>query len=384
MNESRARRYQRRERILQAVRAMAAAAALGLVAFSPIGQLAGVLARSATSGWPVWVGAPTALALFVLLILLAAGGIVLPARVLARPAAPSAHGPVVRPPLSAALVDETKALAVLGLGAFCAAAVVFGVFRAAGPWWWLAGGGVLALAGLLGAYLAPAFVAALSGARPVRSAALAEQLAALARRAGVPVNSIEEIPVADRDEVTAFVAGLGRGRRVFLASTLVRDWSPDEIAVVVAHELGHHRRHDLLRTLLVDGALVTAALGTAAAAFPEAAAGGLEALPGIAGISGGLWMASAPIRYAQSRHQERQADAFALGITGGAGSFRAVVRRLGARRLVDERPSTIARWLTARHPSVAERLAAAEAHLAAAPGGASTGRRAGRDEGQAG
>jgi hypothetical protein len=36
------------------------------------------------------------------------------------------------------------------------------------------------------------------------------------------------------------------------------------------------------------------------------------------------------------------------------------VRRLGAKHLAEERPSTLTRWLYHRHPPVADRLALAE------------------------
>ena len=40
---------------------------------------------------------------------------------------------------------------------------------------------------------------------------------------------------------TALVAGTGQSRRVFIASDVLRDWSDEEIAVVVAHEFGAPR-----------------------------------------------------------------------------------------------------------------------------------------------
>jgi STE24 endopeptidase len=73
-----------------------------------------------------------------------------------------------------------------------------------------------------------------------------------------------------------------------------------------------------------------------------------------------VWLASAPIRHAQSRRQERQADAFALTVTGRADAFQAAIRRLAARHLAEERPSRLARWFYHRHPSAAERLRLAE------------------------
>ena len=175
------------------------------------------------------------------------------------------------------------------------------------------------------------------------------------------------VVLADDDQTTAFIAGLGHGRRIFLASTLVREWREDEVAVVVAHELGHHRRGDLWRTLALDAGVLVAGLGVSNLLHGSTlAAGQLAPLPMVAWTAGAVWILAAPLRLAQSRHHERLADRFALQVTGGAEAFSTVVRRLGARHLADEEPSALARWFTYRHPTVAERLAAAATHRNAA------------------
>ena len=96
-------------------------------------------------------------------------------------------------------------------------------------------------------------------------------------------------------------------------------------------------------------------------------AGDLAALPLMALVAMIVWMISAPLRYAHSRRQERRADVFALAMTNGAEAFGTAIRRLGARHLAEERPSRLTRWLSHRHPSVAERLALAEAYRRVRP-----------------
>ena len=163
------------------------------------------------------------------------------------------------------------------------------------------------------------------------------------------------------------MTGLGSTCRVFVASEVLRDWSDDEIAVVVAHELAHHVHRDLWRTLALDAGVLSAALWTAQqglARWPAALGAGSPAdpaaLPLIALLAGAVWVAATPIRLAQSRAHERRADRFALQLTGEAGSFGAAIRRLSARYLAEERPSRLVRWFFHRHPPVAERLAMAE------------------------
>jgi STE24 endopeptidase len=217
-------------------------------------------------------------------------------------------------------------------------------------------------------HAAPGILARLSGARPVTRPALVERLGALSRRIHVPIESIDELPAGAAATSTAIVAGGGSARRVFIAAELIQDWSDEEVAIVVAHEFAHHAHHDLWLTLALDAAVLAGGFWTAdalarslAGPLELPAIGDLGALPFVALVVGGVWVVTAPLRNAVSRSQERRADDFALRITGSADAFRTALRRLASRHLAEERPSRMTHWLYHRHPSVAERLATADA-----------------------
>lgn len=369
MNESRGTRYQRFRRRTRAAGLAAAAAALGLVAFTPAGPGLAAWSSAVTAGLRgVW-REPVAFALFVMAVASVLELAALPARLYTGVEGAARRG-ASGIGLRAALAGEARLAAVAVVGLLAAAAVVQTAILRLGAWWWLGAGFVLAVGLLAALQAAPVIVAAATRAQPVRNPALAERLLGLALRAGVPVGRVDEVPVHDADDTTAFVAGLGGFRRVFLASTVVRDWSDDEVAVVVAHELGHHRHGDLWATAALDAALLTSGLAASHAALPAIApaAGGLgtlAALPVIGWVAGAVWVVGTPLRHALSRRQERRADRFALVLTGAAGAFAVVIRRLAARHLADERPA-LAWQLTSRYPTVAERLAIADAHQGAA------------------
>ena len=44
--------------------------------------------------------------------------------------------------------------------------------------------------------------------------------------------------------------------RVLISPEMARDWRDDEIAVVVAHKLSHHKHHDLAQMLALDALLL--------------------------------------------------------------------------------------------------------------------------------
>lgn len=232
----------------------------------------------------------------------------------------------------------------------------------AGPWWWL-------LVGILGAPLllvmtavAGVSVRVAPGSRPLTRQALAERLSTLAQRA-----CGQRVPVLEWSDPagapTALVTGIGASGAILLSREMVADWSDDEIEVVVAHELSHHARRDLWRKASLDALVVLVALWVADRVVAIVGPGldvpgvsSLTALPLLAVTTWVMWWVLRPLRLAQSRAHEREADRYAVALTGNVEAFRAAIRRMAAQHLVEERPSTVTRWFFHRHPTVEERL----------------------------
>ncbi len=364
MNESRAARHQRIRRRAQAAGVLSGGSLLAVLVFTPAGRGLAGWAASIAGVLPKPLAPAGALVVFISMLVGAWEIATLPAVLFTGPdrAGRGATGD----PASA------RAVVVGGLVALCAALLVGAGIQVAawlaGDWWWLAGGALVAAVLVVVMHTTPGVLARLSGARPVTRPALVERLGALARRIHVPIESIDELPDGAAATSTALVAGGGSARRVFIASELVQDWSDEEVAIVVAHELAHHAHHDLWITLALDAVLLAAGFWTADALARSLAGrlglpaiGDLSALPFVALVVAGVWVVTAPLRNFVSRSQERRADDFALRITGSADAFRTALRRLALRHLAEERPSRMTQWLYHRHPSVAERLATADA-----------------------
>ena len=365
MNETKAARYQRLRRRAHVAGLVSGGVMLSGLAFTP--------AARAVAAWSATLARPVAAPLAGVVTLVVFVGLLVVLWELA--ALPSMlylglyvdrHLPLEQPAVDHVVGEQLHATAVaLPAAIFAAVTIALAAWIASGLWWALAG---ILLAIALGVALqgAPAALTRLAEVRPVSRPELAARLRALAARARVHVAGIDEWRTADAGRTTAVVTGIGRRRRIFISADVVRDWSDTEIAVVVAHELAHHAYHDLLRTLAVDAAVLSCGLGVAAAVLarmPGAGAPGDPAtLPLIALVAGGVWLAATPLRHAQSRRHERRADLFALVVTGGSDAFSSAIRRLGAQHLSEERPSAVTRWLFHRHPTVAERLAMAEAY----------------------
>ena len=73
----------------------------------------------------------------------------------------------------------------------------------------------------------------------------------LARRAGVDVGEVLVVDASRRTTAAnAYVDGLGHTKRVVLYDTLLERFTPEQVRLVVAHELGHVKHRDLARGML--------------------------------------------------------------------------------------------------------------------------------------
>ncbi|PWB79998.1 MAG: hypothetical protein C3F08_05405, partial [Candidatus Methylomirabilota bacterium] len=97
--------------------------------------------------------------------------------------------------------------------------------------------------------------------RPVQDQVLVERLRTLTDRAGLAVGPILEIDAGHKTTKTnAYFTGFGRTRRIVLYDTLLATSTPDEVEVIVAHELGHWRRHHIWKGMAIGAASAFAVL----------------------------------------------------------------------------------------------------------------------------
>jgi STE24 endopeptidase len=189
----------------------------------------------------------------------------------------------------------------------------------------------------------------------------------------VPVLGAFEWGLGDKTtRANAALVGVGASRRILVSDTMLKDYSDDEIEVILAHELAHHVHHDIWTALAVETLVVTTALYAAHAAATRAGlnpgSGGvaaLGALPLLVLAAGGASFLLKPVANAWSRHNERRADRFALTLTRRPAEFISAMRRLGAQNLAEERPSAAVLWFFHTHPTIDERIAAAREFRAA-------------------
>lgn len=206
--------------------------------------------------------------------------------------------------------------------------------------------------------------------RPLQDPALRQRVLTLADRAGIRVEQVYEMDASRRTRKgNAYFTGLGKTKRVVLYDTLITGSSPDEVELVVAHEMGHWKHADIWKGIGLSLIGLAVSLWCGARALEWAARGGSFHLAGRADVAGVplfllvlfvLNMASLPLQNAISRSFERAADRTSLELTGNAPAFIRSEVQLARSNLADLTPPPALVWLLYTHPPVAERIRMAE------------------------
>ncbi len=163
---------------------------------------------------------------------------------------------------------------------------------------------------------------------PLSDDSLRRQIETLLAKAGFRASGLFTMDASRRSgHGNAFFIGFGRAKRIVLFDTLLAHSSPDEVAAVVAHELGHFRHGHVLFGL-VQGALTMfvglAGFGWLAKQPWLLPAFGLQSQDPALSLFVCLLLASvvgplvAPLRNWISRRHEIQADDYARQSVGAA------------------------------------------------------------------
>ena len=251
---------------------------------------------------------------------------------------------------------------VLGLGMV---ELLYWGLRRLPDWWWLAGGAVYLLFSVVLSNLAPVLIMPLFNKfTPIEDAALRERMLGLAERAGTQVRGVFTMDFSRRTTAAnAFVTGIGGSRRFVLGDTLIANYTPEEVEVVMAHELGHHVHGDIWRGMAFDTIVTLIGLFVAnlllhagVDAFGYREVGDVAAFPLFALILSAFGLVTMPLTNAYSRAHERAADAYALTLTGNAPAFVTAMQRLANQNLAETDPPRWVVLLFYSHPPLADRI----------------------------
>ena len=189
----------------------------------------------------------------------------------------------------------------------------------------------------------------------------------LAKTAQFPVDKIFTIDGSKRSSHSnAFFTGIGKFRHIVLYDTLIEQLSEDELAAVLAHEIGHYKRHHIRTSLIIEAALLL--IGLIIIYYLSNASWFLSSFgfstthtfvplvliftTAIEGIT--FWIE--PIMNLLSRKHEYEADRFAREIMGTPELLISSLQKLHIKNLSNLSPHPLFSAFYYSHPTLSERI----------------------------
>ena len=237
-----------------------------------------------------------------------------------------------------------------------------------GPFWWLwASLFVIAFQFAMMVFI-PIFISPLFNKfMPLDEGELKSRLEQLAKKCEFAARGIFVMDGSKRSaHSNAYFTGFSKGRRIVLFDTLVAQMNTEELAAILAHEIGHYKRkHILQRLLLASGMLLLGfwimSLLIEWRPLYDAFYMGAPSVPvGLVLfmlISGDFTFWVGPLFSALSRQHEYEADAYAARYTH-ADPMCSALLKLADKNLSTLTPHPLYSAWNYSHPTVLERISA--------------------------
>lgn len=249
---------------------------------------------------------------------------------------------------------------------------LFWIIWLTGPWWWLVGAAAFFLVSVVLSQIYPVLIQPLFYTiERLEDPELQQRMSRLAEGTGLSIEGVYRLALSEETvKANAQLAGLGRTRRVLMGDTLLDHYTPDEIEVIFAHEIGHHVCRHIHKFILIG--LISSAVGFWLAdkvlmAWVNAGQSGVAhadlpvyALPMLLMVLTLFRTVLEPLQNAISRRYERQCDHYALARTGLRDAYISAFRKLARQNKDDPDPPRLEVLLFHSHPPIRERLAMAE------------------------
>lgn len=269
------------------------------------------------------------------------------------------------------LVDWVKSVLIgLAMGGLLWAGF-FGLMRRFPRRWPVPAGAAMLLLSFVFTLLTPILITPLFyHIRPLDDPHLYNRIMALTDRAGMHVDEIYVIDAsAKTTTVNAYFTGFGNARRIVLYDTLLSGYTPNQIEVVLAHEMGHWYYRHVLWSILGYGAaawvglfglrwLLQKSWRPLGLTGPADVAG----LPYILAVVAVVSMLAMPVENTISRFGESQADRFALDISRQPEAYIELFEQFARQNLSMVDAPAWEKFLFYTHPPIVERIRRAQTY----------------------
>ncbi|HPY75075.1 MAG TPA: M48 family metallopeptidase [Planctomycetota bacterium] len=236
-----------------------------------------------------------------------------------------------------------------------------------GSYWWIYVWLLFFSYGLLISFIYPIFIAPIFNKfTPLEEGSLRTRLESLVKKANFPLKNVFVMDASKRSvHSNAYFAGLGKTKRLVLYDSMLKDFSEEELETVVAHEIGHYKKHHILKSLLLSQfssfiffflaglILHDQRLYDIFFVQNQSTYMGLLSLSIISGIISSYL---SPLTNFFSWKYETEADVYALELTGNKEPFKTMLFKLEEKNLSNLTPHPVYARYYYSHPPTAIRI----------------------------
>lgn len=270
------------------------------------------------------------------------------------------------------LKDKLKSFFISLLLSLIIIEITYLLLRKADSYWWIWAGILWILFSIVLNHLAPIILIPIFfKLTPLNNPELVDRLKVLAQKVGAKIVGVFEIDLSRRTKkANAAFTGIGNTKRIILSDTLLKEYSPEETEVILAHELAHYHYKHIWKLLGIGIISTFIGLGIVHKALTASVI--KMGFPGISDIGTFPIFAIVlfifmlfilPINNTFSRRLERKADKFAIEITDNPNAFINSMNKLAYQNLSNKTPNKIIHLLLHSHPSISSRIDMARKYL---------------------
>ena len=268
------------------------------------------------------------------------------------------------------IIDQLKSFAVSLILLPILLGLFFWVLWRFPETWWLVAATITTLVSIVFATLFPVIILPIFNKYDaIEDEKLTSQLSEILHKAGLrPSGFFRQDMSRQTKKENAFLAGMGKTRRVVIADNLLEHMSLSEIKSVIAHEVGHYRYSHLPKNILIGTIqqliifyLLNIIMKILYPEFLTSNTNNLTLFPMFSLIMSLLSsLLFGPLNNLISRYFERQADRTSLELYPDKDSFQKAMAGLANRNLSNAYPEWWVKLLYYSHPPIGERLLFAE------------------------
>lgn len=263
------------------------------------------------------------------------------------------------------LKDKLKSNLIALMIVFPFACLVYWSLNYCADLWWVISGAVLIGISLLVARLTPTLLMSIFfKVKPLEDAELVKRLEDLAARLDCKINGVFVIDFSTRGNMAnAMLGGIGKTRRIILTDTLLKQYTNEEIEIILAHELAHHKLKHVRQLILLQIVvvfLIFYVIHVCLYYFRDiinfSSLGDIANLPFIMLVALISGMIMAPLLNIYSRRLEASADYLAIQVTRNPQAFISTMTKLTDQNLAVAEPKRIVELMLYDHPSYSSRV----------------------------